>query len=167
MEKVYIDKTAHVDERSQIGEGIRVWINAQIRENVKIGKGCSISKDVYIDKNVTIGDNCKIQNGVSIYDGVTIENDVFIGPNVTFTNDKLPGAFNADWKISKTKICNGASVGANSTLVCGITIGEYAMVAAGSVVTKDVEPYSLVMGNPARHRYYVDKNGHNVDNEKT
>ncbi|MCC6275242.1 MAG: N-acetyltransferase [Leptospiraceae bacterium] len=163
MENAYIDKAAHVDERSRIGDGTRVWINAQIRENVTIGKNCSISKDVYIDKNVTIGDNCKIQNGVSIYDGVTIENDVFIGPNVTFTNDKLPRAFNADWKISKTIIRNGASIGANSTLVCGTTIGEYAMVGAGSVVTKDVEPYSMVIGNPARHRYYVDREGKKVE----
>lgn len=163
----YIDPTAHVDPSAKIGAGTRIWINAQIRENSIIGESCSVSKDVYVDKNVVIGNRVKIQNGVSLYDGVTVENDVFIGPNVTFTNDKLPRAFNADWKISRTQIKLGASIGANSTIVCGITIGEFAMVAAGSVVTKDVEPYSLVMGNPARHRYYVDKNGVKVDDQKT
>lgn len=159
MSNIYIDKTATVDSRANIGNGTKVWINAQVRENVVIGENCSISKDVYIDKNVRIGNNCKIQNGVSIYDGVTVESDVFIGPNVTFTNDKLPRAFNSDWKISATSIKHGASIGANSTIVCGITIGEFAMVAAGSVVTKDVEPYSMVMGNPARFKYKVDRNG--------
>jgi len=163
----YLDPTAFVDSRAQVGAGTRIWINAQVRENASVGDNCSISKDVYIDKNVVIGHRVKIQNGVSIYDGVTIEDDVFVGPNVTFTNDKLPRAFNADWKISRTAIKAGASIGANSTIVCGITIGEYAMVAAGSVVTKDVEPYSLVMGNPARHRYFVDKDGVRVGDEET
>lgn len=167
MSNVYIDNTAEVDPRAKIGDGTKIWINAQIRENASIGKNCSISKDVYIDKNVTIGNNCKIQNGVSIYDGVTIEDDVFVGPNVTFTNDKLPRAFNADWQISRTVIRKGASVGANSTLVCGIVIGEYAMVAAGSVVTKDIAPYSMVMGNPARHRYFVDKDGAKRPDDET
>jgi acetyltransferase-like isoleucine patch superfamily enzyme len=166
MEDTFIDKTAHVDPRSKIGQGTKIWINAQIRENVNIGKNCSISKDVYIDKNVKIGDNCKIQNGVSVYDGVVIEDDVFIGPNVTFTNDKLPRAFNADWKISPTIIRKGASVGANSTLVCGIEIGEFAMVGAGSVVTKNVDPFTMVLGNPAKFKYKVDKEGRNIEGIK-
>lgn len=163
----YAHETAEIHEQATIGENTRIWNNAQVREDASIGKDCSISKDVYVDKNVRIGDRVKIQNGVSIYDGVSVEDDVFIGPNVTFTNDKLPRAFNKDWKISPTVIRRGASIGANSTIVCGIVIGEYAMVAAGSVVTKNVEPHSLVMGNPARHRYFVDLEGRRIDEKTT
>ena len=159
---MYIHPSAHVDNRAIIGENTKIWINVQIREEVVIGKNCVISKDVYIDKDVKIGENCKIQNSVSIYHGVTIEDDVFVGPNVTFTNDRIPRAF-GDWKVTPTLIKKGVSLGANSTIVCGITIGEYALVAAGSVVTKSVEPYSMVMGNPARHAYYVDEMGNKVE----
>lgn len=158
----YIHPSAHVDSRAKIGEGTKIWINVQVREEVTIGTNCVISKDVYIDRDVRIGNNCKVQNSVSVYHGVTIEDDVFVGPNVTFTNDRVPRAF-GDWKVTPTLIKKGASLGANSTIVCGITIGEYALIAAGSVVTKDVEPYSMVMGNPARHTYYVDIMGNRVE----
>ncbi len=158
----YIHPSAHVDSRAKIGEGTKIWINVQVREEVTIGTNCVISKDVYIDRDVRIGNNCKVQNSVSVYHGVTIEDDVFVGPNVTFTNDRVPRAF-GDWKVTPTLIKKGASLGANCTIVCGITIGEYALVAAGSVVTKDVEPYSMVMGNPARHSYYVDTMGNRVE----
>jgi acetyltransferase-like isoleucine patch superfamily enzyme len=121
-----------------------------------------LSKDVYIDCNVSIGDDCKIQNSVSVYDGVTIESQVFVGPNASFTNDKVPRAFNSDWRITKTWVKKGASLGANCTIICGIVIGEYAMVAAGSVVTKDVPPYSLVVGNPARVVAKIDKAGDKI-----
>jgi acetyltransferase-like isoleucine patch superfamily enzyme len=150
MEEVFIHISAHVSEKAVIGHGTKIWINAQIRENVTIGKNCIISKDTYIDTGVTIGHGVKIQNGVSIYHGVTIADDVFIGPNACFTNDYFPRSFNADWKITETKIERGASIGANATIVCGHTLGEYCMVGAGSVVTKDVPPYMLVVGNPAR-----------------
>jgi acetyltransferase-like isoleucine patch superfamily enzyme len=156
---IFIHPTANVDNSCSIGSGTKIWVNAQIRENVKIGSNCIISKDTYIDHGVKIGSNTKIQNGVSIYNGVTIEDDVFIGPNATFTNDKIPRAFNTDWEIIPTVIKKGASIGANSTIICGITIGEYAMVAAGSVVTKDVEPYTLIMGNPAKQVSHIDKAG--------
>jgi UDP-2-acetamido-3-amino-2,3-dideoxy-glucuronate N-acetyltransferase len=159
---IYIDPTANVNADAKIGEGTKIWINCQVRENTSIGKNCIISKDVYIDTNVKIGDGCKIQNSVSVYNGVIIENDVFVGPNVSFTNDKVPRAFNDEWKIISTLVRNGASLGANSTIVCGIEIGEYAMVAAGAVVTKDVEPYSLVAGNPARVIGKVDKIGNRI-----
>jgi UDP-2-acetamido-3-amino-2,3-dideoxy-glucuronate N-acetyltransferase len=162
---IIIHPTASVDPRAEIGSGSRVWINVQIRENAKIGSGCILSKDVYIDHAVTIGDRCKVQNSVSVYNGVTIGNDVFVGPNACFTNDKVPRANNADWSVTPTVIRNGASIGANATIVCGITIGEYAMVAAGSVVTRDVAPYSLVMGNPARHVGYVDEAGNRVEKQ--
>ncbi len=137
----------------------------QVREHASIGTDCIISKDCYIDHHVQIGDRCKVQNGVSVYHGVTIGNDVFIGPNVCFTNDRVPRAFNAGWQVTPTAIGNGASIGANSTLVCGISVGEYAMVAAGSVVTRDVAPYTLVMGNPARAVARVDKAGNRLEGD--
>lgn len=159
---VYIDGSAHVSEQAEVGSNTKIWINAQVRENAKIGQNCIISKDVYIDAGVVIGNGCKIQNSVSIYAGVTIEDDVFVGPNVSFTNDRVPRAFNEEWKITKTLVQKGASLGANSTIICGTTIGEYAMVAAGSVVTKDVKPYTLVMGNPARAYAKIDKQGNKI-----
>jgi UDP-2-acetamido-3-amino-2,3-dideoxy-glucuronate N-acetyltransferase len=163
MEDVFIHESAYVSERAKIGSRTRVWINAQVREGASIGEHCIISKDTYIDANVRIGNRCKIQNSVSVYQGVTIEDDVFVGPNVAFTNDRVPRAFNEQWTITRTMVQRGASLGANSTIICGVTIGEYAMVAAGSVVTKDVEPYTLVMGNPARFHCYIDKDGNKVD----
>lgn len=163
MDKVFIHPSAHVSSEAKIGEGTKIWINAQIRENCSIGKNCIISKDTYIDTGVTIGNNCKIQNGVSIYNGVSLEDDIFVGPNATFTNDKVPRAFDPNWQITPTVIKKGASIGANATIVCGVTVGEYAMVAAGSVVTKDVEPYTLVMGNPAKFYSYIDKMGNKVE----
>lgn len=166
MDNVFIHKSANVALESTIGEGSKIWINSQIREQSEIGCNCIISKDTYIDTGVIIGDNCKIQNGVSIYQGVTIKDNVFIGPNVTFTNDKIPRAFNDEWKITPTFISEGVSIGANSTIVCGIELGEYSMIAAGSVVTKSVEPYSLVMGNPAKHYSYIDKLGNKIEGDK-
>ncbi len=163
MSNIFIHNTANVSELSSIGEGTKIWINSQIRENSSIGKNCIISKDTYIDTQVKIGNNCKIQNSVSVYQGVIIQDDVFVGPNACFTNDKVPRAFDLEWKITLTLIKKGASIGANATIVCGVTIGEYAMVAAGSVVTKDVQPYSLVMGNPAKHYSYVDKKGNKIE----
>ena len=162
MAEVRIHPSATIDSGAEIGDGCIVWVNVQIREGAKIGKNCVLSKDVYVDCNVKIGDECKIQNSVSIYDGVTIESQVFVGPNASFTNDKVPRAFNADWKITKTLVQQGASLGANCTIICGIVIGEYSMVAAGSVVTKDVPPYTLVAGNPARVVAKVDKAGNKI-----
>ena len=162
-EKFYSHSTAIIENPNNIGEGTKIWVNVQIRENVKIGSNCILSKDVYIDQNVTIGNNCKIQNGVSIYQGVSIMDDVFVGPEVSFINDKVPRAFNTQWKTSPTLIKKGASIGANSTILCGINIGEYAMVAAGSIVTKNVEPFTLVLGSPAKYLYKIDKMGNKVE----
>mgnify|MGYP005831117623 FL=1 len=123
---------------------------------MEIGKNCNIGKSVYIDSGVRIGDGVKIQNFVSIYKGVRIEKNVFIGPAVTFTNDLFPRAF--IWnqnKITPTLVKEGASIGANSTIICGLTIGEYSMVGAGSVVTRDVPPFGLVYGNPAKLKGYI------------
>ena len=169
MNDVFIHETASVSAHAKIGRGTKIWINSQVREKSEIGENCIISKDTYIDIQVKVGNNCKIQNSVSIYQGVTIEDDVFIGPNACFTNDKVPRAFDQEWEITPTLIKNCSSIGANATILCGITVGEYAMVAAGSVVTKDVEPYSLVMGNPAKHCSYIDEMGNKTEvnpNEK-
>lgn len=159
---VFIHPLANVHSNAQIGNGSKVWINVQIREDAQIGQNCIISKDVYIDFDVKIGDDCKIQNSVSVYNGVTIEDKVFVGPNVAFTNDKIPRAFNKEWKVTPTVVKQGASIGANATIVCGITIGEFAMVAAGAVVTKNVAPFALVAGNPARQIATVDESGNRI-----
>ena len=162
MSDIKIHPSAIIDDNAKIGEGSMIWVNVQIRENTTIGKRCILSKDVYIDCNVSIGDNCKIQNSVSIYDGVTLESEVFVGPNACFTNDKLPRAFNTKWEIFPTRLCKGTSIGANSTILCGLTIGEYSMVGAGSVVTKDVPPYTLVLGSPAKIIAKIDKFGNKL-----
>lgn len=161
---VYIHPSANVSPAARIGAGSKIWINVQVREHADIGDNCIISKDVYIDHAVRIGARCKIQNSVSVYNGVTLGDDVFVGPNVAFTNDRVPRTFNTEWKITATNVGNGASLGANSTIICGVNIGEYAMVAAGSVVTRDVPPYTLVMGNPARPVARIDKAGKRVEN---
>ena len=158
----FIHPSAIVSPQARIGAGTRVWVNVQIRENAAVGRDCIVSKDVYIDRDVTIGDRCKLQNGVSVYRGVSLESEVFVGPHVAFTNDRVPRAVNAEWKITPTRVCRGASIGANATIVCGVTVGEFAMVAAGSVVTRDVAPYTLVMGNPARPVSRIDAAGNRV-----
>jgi acetyltransferase-like isoleucine patch superfamily enzyme len=159
---IYIHPSAHIFSVKNIGRKTKIWINAQIREKTKIGNNCIIGKDVYIDKNVKIGNNCKIQNGASIYYGVIISSKVFVGPGVTFTNDKVPRAFNKKFKLVKTKVHEGASIGANATVVCGITIGKYSMVGAGSVVTKNVKKYTLVAGNPAIYISKINKKGFKI-----
>ncbi|WP_456443369.1 acyltransferase [Thermococcus sp.] len=154
-ENFFVHPLAVVEEGAEIGEGTRIWHFAHVRKGAKIGKNCNIGKDVYIDANVEIGNNVKIQNGVSVYHGVKVEDDVFLGPHMTFTNDLYPRAFNQDWKVVPTLVKRGASIGAHATIVCGVTIGEYAMVGAGSVVTRDVPPFGLVYGNPARLKGFV------------
>jgi acetyltransferase-like isoleucine patch superfamily enzyme len=158
-----IHPTADVSPRAAIGEGTRVWQYVQIREGTRIGKNCIVGKGVYIDLDVTIGDNVKIQNSVSVYHGVTLEDGVFLGPHCVFTNDRFPRAINpdgtlksgADWELGKILVKYGAAIGANAVIVTGVTIGRWAMVGAGSVVTKDVPDHGLVAGNPARLIGYV------------
>jgi acetyltransferase-like isoleucine patch superfamily enzyme len=153
-----IHPTADVSPEAIIGPGTSIWNQAQVRERARIGEGCVIGKNAYIDTDVRIGDRVKIQNNVSVYHGVTIEDGVFIGPHVCFTNDKVPRAVNPDgsaksdldWDVSPTLVRVGAALGANSTILPGITIGRWAMIGSGSVVTRDVEDYALAVGNPAR-----------------
>jgi len=147
-------------ESGEIGEWTNIWHFVHIRKGAAIGSNCNIGKGVYIDTNVKIGDNCKLQNFATLYDGVTVGNDVFIGPHVCFTNDVFPRALIwTDDRLVKTLVEDGASIGANATIIAGVTIGKHAMVGAGSVVTKDVPDYALVVGNPARIRGFVCKCG--------
>ncbi|VVB72569.1 UDP-3-O-(3-hydroxymyristoyl)glucosamine N-acyltransferase [uncultured archaeon] len=151
----YAHSTAVV-ESDKIGDGTRIWHFAHVRMGAEIGMNCNIGKSVYVDAGALIGNNVKIQNFVSVYNGVTIEDDVFIGPSATFTNDLYPRAFIWDeGRVAITRICRGASIGANATLVCGITVGEYALIGAGSVVAEDVPPFALVTGNPAGLKGWV------------
>jgi UDP-2-acetamido-3-amino-2,3-dideoxy-glucuronate N-acetyltransferase len=156
-------QTAEVSEKALIGDGTRIWHYVQIRENAKIGKNCILGKNVYVDFDVKIGNNVKIQNNSSVYHGVTIEDGVFIGPHVCLTNDKFPRAITPegdlktgdDWEVGKTLIKKGASIGACTVILPGVTIGEYALVGSGSVVTKDVPQHGLIYGNPARLTGFV------------
>ncbi|MGB1285885.1 MAG: acyltransferase [Aggregatilineales bacterium] len=159
----YIHESALVESDAIIGEDTRVWHLCHIRQHAHIGDNCVIGRGVFVDSGVQIGNAVKIQNYVSIYSGVTIESGVFIGPHVCFTNDLFPRAVNPDmslkaaddWTMTPTLIRDGAAIGANSTLVCGITVGKWALVGAGSVVAKDVPDYAMVVGNPARHIGYI------------
>lgn len=163
MTNVFIHPTADVSPRATIGAGTHIWHHAQVREGALIGRNCILSKGVYVDLDVRIGDNVKVQNGVSLYHGVTLEDGVFCGPHCVFSNDLRPRAINADgspkvgdeWVLSTTLVRMGASIGAHATIVCGVTVGRWAMVGAGAVVTRDVPDYGLVYGNPARLRGFV------------
>ena len=151
----FVHPSAFVEDNVTIGDDTKIWHQVQVRTGAKIGRYCIFGKSVFIDTNVTIGNNVKIQNLVSVYQGVTIEDDVFVGPHVCFTNDLLPRARSPEWTIIKTLVKKGSSIGANSTIICGVTIGEYSMIGAGSLVSKDVQPFTLVFGNPAKLRGYA------------
>lgn len=151
--KPFIHQSAYVDEGARIGQGTKVWHFCHVMAGAEIGENCSLGQNVFVANNVQIGNNVKIQNNVSVYEGVILEDDVFCGPSMVFTNVKTPrSAFprNTSEDYLKTVVKRGASIGANATIVCGVTIGECALVAAGAVVTKDVPPYALVAGVPAR-----------------
>jgi len=158
----FIHESSYADDGCAIGDGTRVWHYCHIQEGAQIGKDCTLGQNVNVASNVIIGNSVKIQNNVSIYEGVELEDFVFCGPSMVFTNIKVPRSEfpqrGSEFYL-KTIVKKSASIGANATVLCGIVIGEYAMVGSGAVVTKDVAPFSLVVGNPARHIGWVNKKG--------
>ncbi len=160
MSAPFIHSSAIIDAGASIGEGTRIWHFCHVMPGAVIGQNCILGQNVFIDNNVSIGNGVKIQNNVSVYNGVKIEEDVFIGPSVVFTNVINPRSFiERKNEFKNTLVKRGASIGANATIICGITIGEYAMIGAGAMVTKDVEAYALVVGNPGRQVGKVDEQG--------
>jgi len=154
MKDVYVHPGASVEKTAKMGSGTKVWHYAHVREGAVVGENCIIGHCAYVGKHVKIGNNVKIGNKASIFQGVTIEDDVQVGPHVAFTNDIRPRSF-GDWKIIKTLVKKGASIGTNSTVICGVVIGSYSMAGAGSVITRDVPDHGLVYGNPARLMGFV------------
>lgn len=164
-DNVYIHPSAEVHPEAEIGAGTKIWNWTKIRENARIGANCTIGQCIYVDSGVVIGDACKIQNCVSVYHGVTIGRAVLVGPNVTFTNDRFPRAANPEWQVDPTVVEDGASIGGNATIRCGVRLGAYCMIGAGSVVTHDVPAFGLVVGQPARLIDYVDRDGHRLHHD--
>lgn len=167
MSNYFVHPTAEISSSAIIGDGCKLWNNVQIRGKARLGKNCILGKNVYIDEGVQIGDNCKIGNNCSVYHGVTLEDGVFLGPHVTTTNDKFPRAINKDgslksgddWQVRRTLIKQGASVGAGTIILPGITIGRFALLGAGSLVSKDVSDFALAYGNPVCVHGRVDEEG--------
>lgn len=164
MTKTYFaHETAIIDEECTIGEGTKIWHFSHIMPHCNIGKNCNIGQNVVVSPDVILGNNVKVQNNVSIYTGVICEDDVFLGPSMVFTNVINPrSAIIRKDQYKKTIVKKGATIGANATIVCGVTIGEYAFVGAGAVVTKDVKPYALVVGNPSRQTGWMSEYGHKL-----
>jgi acetyltransferase-like isoleucine patch superfamily enzyme len=168
-----IHPTADVSSDARVGQGTRIWHEAQVREGASIGTQCTIGKGVYIDRDVVIGDRVKVQNRASIYRGVTIEDAVYVGPHVSFTNDRYPRAVNADgspqtdadWQLIPTLVREGASIGAGAVVLPGVTIGRWAMVGAGALVTRDLPDHAVAIGNPARVTGYACMCGRSLDQE--
>lgn len=161
----YVHPTAVVEDGASVGEGTRVWHHAHVRAGATVGRECNLGKNVYVDSGAVVGNRVKIQNNVSVFQGLTVEDDVFLGPSCVLTNDLHPRASNPSWSITPTLIRAGASVGANATIVCGVTIGPYAMVGAGALVTRDVEANQLVLGVPARPAGWVCDCGQTVSRD--
>jgi len=161
-----VHESAYVDEGAQIGSGTRVWHFSHLMKNTRVGKNCAIGQNVNIGSTAVLGNNVKVQNNVSIYDDVIIEDDVFCGPSCVFTNVINPRSFiERKHEYKKTLIKKGASIGANATIVCGVTLGQYCFVGAGAVVTKDVPDFALVHGNPAKVRGWMCKCGNKLDDK--
>jgi len=162
--QTFIHPTAIVDDGAQIGPGTKIWHFCHLMPHCKVGENCIIGQNVYIDNNTVIGNGVKIQNNVSVYNGVIIEDDVFLGPSMVFTNVINPRSFiERKQEFKKTIVHKGATIGANATIICGIEIGVYAMIGAGAVVTKNVLPYALMTGNPARQTGWVSEAGIKLD----
>jgi UDP-2-acetamido-3-amino-2,3-dideoxy-glucuronate N-acetyltransferase len=168
ISKIFVHESSYIDEDVSIGWFSKIWHFCHVQSGAKIGNHCSLGQNVNIAANVRIGNNVKIQNNVSVYEGVEIEDGVFCGPSCVFTNDLTPRAKlpKSSWNYKKTLIKQGASIGANATIICGNTIGKYAMIAAGAVVTKDVSDYALMVGVPAKQLGIVDEHGKVVERTK-
>ncbi len=165
--KYFAHKSAFIDDDCEIGEGTKIWHFSHIMPNCKIGKQCNIGQNVVVSPKVILGNNVKVQNNVSIYTGVICEDDVFLGPSMVFTNIINPrSAIIRKEKFEQTILKKGATIGANATLICGNTIGKFAIVGAGSVITKKVLPYALVVGNPAKQIGWVSEYGHRLEFDK-
>lgn len=163
MEKYFAHPTAVIDEGCEIGEGTKIWHFSHIMQGCRIGKNCNLGQNVVISPGVVLGNNVKVQNNVSVYTGVICEDDVFLGPSAVFTNVLNPrSAINRKEEYKKTLVGKGATIGANATIVCGHQIGAYAFIGAGAVVTKDVPPYALLIGNPARQTGWMSEWGHKL-----
>jgi len=164
MESYFAHETAIIDKGCEIGSGTKIWHFSHIMPNSTIGENCNIGQNVVISPNVILGKNVKVQNNVSIYSGVICEDDVFLGPSMVFTNVINPrSAIVRRGEYSKTLVKKGASIGANATIVCGNDIGEYAFIGAGAVVTKQVLPYALVVGNPSKQIGWISEYGHRLE----
>lgn len=160
----FAHETAVVDEGCEIGNGTRIWHFSHIMPNSKIGENCNLGQNVVVSPHVRLGKNVKVQNNVSIYTGVLCEDDVFLGPSMVFTNITNPrSAVVRREQYEQTVVRKGATIGANATIVCGNDIGAFAFIGAGAVVTKEVKPYALVVGNPARHIGWMSEYGHRLD----
>ena len=162
----FLHESSYIDNNVIIGRDTKIWHFTHIQSGAQIGKNCILGQNVNVGNNVIIGNNVKIQNNVSIYEGVEIEDYVFCGPSMVFTNIKLPRAEfpqRGSKYYAKTLIKRSASIGANATILCGVTVGEYALIGSGTVVTKDIPPYALVIGNPGKVVGSVDKRGKRID----
>ncbi len=160
----FAHSTAVIDSGCEIGEGVKIWHFSHIMPQAVIGKNCNIGQNVVVSPGVVLGTNVKVQNNVSIYTGVTCEDDVFLGPSMVFTNVNNPrSAVNRKSQYEKTLVKKGASIGANATIVCGNTIGRFAFIGAGTVVTKDVPDYAMVIGNPGRQKGWMSEFGHRLE----
>lgn len=158
-----IHPTAVIDAGAQIGEGTRIWHFCHVMPKAVIGSDCNIGQNVFVDNNASVGNGVKIQNNVSVYNGVVLEDGVFVGPSAVFTNVINPRSFiERKTEYKKILVKKGATIGANATIVCGISIGEYALIGAGAVVTKDVPAYGLMMGNPARQKGWISEQGYTL-----
>ena len=159
-------ETAIVDSGVHIGEGTKVWHFSHIMSGASLGRHCNLGQNVFIAAGVEIGSNVKIQNNVSVYSGVTLEDDVFLGPSMVFTNVNTPRSFVERKDYAETNVGKGASIGANATIVCGNDIGQFAFIGAGSVVTKEVPAYALLVGNPAKQIGWMSEFGHRLNFDK-
>jgi UDP-2-acetamido-3-amino-2,3-dideoxy-glucuronate N-acetyltransferase len=160
MNSTFIHETAVIDDGAQIGNGTKIWHFCHVMGTTQIGENCVLGQNVFVGNKAVLGNNVKVQNNVSVYEGVVCEDDVFLGPSMVFTNVVNPrSAVNRKEEFKKTLVKKGATIGANATIICGTTLGEYCFIGAGAVITKDVKPFALMVGVPARQKGWVSRSG--------